>query len=103
MGVLTLYVGELDAAGLRADNLRYDAVERCLERVCEATVRLSDAAETLMPGHAWRAIRGMGNRLRHAYNSIDFDVVWEVVANRLPELKADAARALEQWLADGER
>ncbi len=47
-------------------------------------------------GPALIDIRGMGNRLRHAYNSIDFDVIWKVVADRLPHLKADAAPALEK-------
>jgi uncharacterized protein with HEPN domain len=41
---IQLYVGNLDAAGLAADRLRTDAVERCLERVCEAAFRLGDAA-----------------------------------------------------------
>jgi uncharacterized protein with HEPN domain len=99
---IQLYVGDLDAEGQVADRLRYDAVERCLERVCEAAFRLGDAAETLMPGQAWRAIRGMGNRLRHAYDQIDFKVIWEVVATRLPQLKNDAMQALERLLAEGE-
>jgi uncharacterized protein with HEPN domain len=96
------YVGELDAAGLAADPLRYDAVERCLEPVCEAAFRPGDAAETLMPDQTWRQIRGMGNRLRHAYGQIDFDVIRNVVADRLPQLRNDATHALENWLADGE-
>lgn len=65
---IQLYVGNLDAEGLATDELRYDAVERCLERVREAAFRLGDAAETLMPDQDWRAIRGMGNRLRHTYD-----------------------------------
>jgi uncharacterized protein with HEPN domain len=49
-----------------------------------------------MPGHPWQNIRGMGNRLRHAYDRIDFTVVWTVVSDDLPALKADAARALDR-------
>jgi uncharacterized protein with HEPN domain len=47
-----------------------------------------------MPAQPWRAIRGMGNRLRHAYDRIDFPVIWVVIADRLPELKAGTAAAL---------
>jgi uncharacterized protein with HEPN domain len=36
----------------------------------------------------------MGNRLRHAYKSIDLNLVWDTVENDLPSLKADAERAL---------
>jgi uncharacterized protein with HEPN domain len=86
---------------LRADELRHDAVERCLECVCEAVTRLGDRADTLMPAQPWRLIRGMGNRLRHAYDQIDATIIWNVVIERLPGLKADATAALER-LADGE-
>lgn len=42
-----------------------DAVERRVERVCEAVHRLGERAEQLMPGQPWSDIRGMGNRPRH--------------------------------------
>ena len=89
------HVGSLDRDALARDGLRRDAVERCLERVCEAGVRLGVHAEALMPDQPWRAIRGLGNRLRHAYDRIDFAVVWIVIADRLPELKARAEAALQ--------
>jgi uncharacterized protein with HEPN domain len=36
----------------------------------------------------------MGNRLRHAYDRIDLDVLWNTVRDRLPSLKVDVERAL---------
>ncbi len=96
------YVAELDEQGLSQDRMRYDAVERCLERICEAAHRLGDAAEKLMPGQPWQDIRSMGNRLRHAYDHIDMSIIWKVVTERLPELKANAAAALERLEAGGE-
>jgi uncharacterized protein with HEPN domain len=36
----------------------------------------------------------MGNVLRHAYDSVELDVIWDTVQNNLPNLKADAERAL---------
>jgi uncharacterized protein with HEPN domain len=90
------YFAGFDQDAIRHDGLRHDAVERCLERICEAAVRLGDQAESLMPGHPWQDIRGMGNRLRHAYDRIDFAILWNVVSERLPRLKPDASTALEQ-------
>ncbi len=57
---------------------------------------MGDQADILMPDHPWHDIRGMGNRLRHAYDRIDIAVIWSVVSNRLPSLKADAAQALDR-------
>jgi len=87
--------GDFEQAGLVRDG-----VERCLERICEAIYRLGDEAEALMPGQPWRQIRGMGNRLRHAYDRIGLDVLWSTVRYDLPELATAAHRALSR-LEDG--
>ena len=88
------YVTGLDREGFGGDTLRRDAVERCLERICEAAFRLGEKAAQLVPSQPWGDIRGMGNRLRHAYDRIDLDVLWNTVRDRLPSLKVDVERAL---------
>lgn len=88
------YLGEMDRAAFEADGRTRDAVERCIERVCEAVHRLSDLAETLMPGHPWAEIRGTANRLRHAYDRIDATIIWVATREDVPALAADARRAL---------
>ena len=47
-----------------------------------------------MPGQPWADIRGMGNRLRHAYDQISLDVIWNSIREDLPGLAADARLAL---------
>jgi len=37
-----------------------DAVERCLERICEGAVRLGRKATELMPDQPWAGIRAWG-------------------------------------------
>ena len=95
------YTAGLDQHGLAADDLRHDAVERCLERICEAAFCLGDRADVLLPAQPWPDIRVMGNQLRHAYDQIDDRIVWNVVSGHLPRLKADAIAALERLLDDG--
>lgn len=77
------------------DRRTYDAVERCLRRITEAVIRLGDKAEELMPGQPWQRIRGFGNRLRHNYDSIEEDRLFEIVKNDLPALSAQATSAME--------
>jgi uncharacterized protein with HEPN domain len=45
----------------RTDPRTVAAVERKLQLISEAAVRLGEQAETLCPGMPWRSIRGMGN------------------------------------------
>ena len=94
------YLGGMDRALFEADGRTRDAVERCVERVCEAVHRLADGAEALMPGHPWGDIRGMGNRLRHAYDRLDLDILWNTARERVPALAADARRALARLGGD---
>lgn len=90
----------MELAAFEQDGLTRDAVERCIERVCEAVYRLADRAERLIPGHPWGDIRGIGNRLRHAYDRLDLDVVWNTARARIPAPAADARRALAQLEAE---
>jgi uncharacterized protein with HEPN domain len=90
------YLASLDRSAFASNGLVRDAIERCLERVCEAAYRLGDRAAELMPDQPWGDIRGIGNRLRHAYDRVNLDVLWNAVCHDLPGLAADARRALAQ-------
>jgi uncharacterized protein with HEPN domain len=97
------YLAGMDRAAFADSGVSRDAVERCMERVCEAAHRLGDRAAELMPSQPWGDIRGMGNRLRHAYDRISLDVIWNAVRNDLPGLAADARQALAQLRAQQDR
>ena len=94
------YVAGMDRTAFASDGLKRDAVERCLERVCEAAHRLGERAAELMPGQPWSDIRGMGNRLRHAYDRISLDVIWNAVRHDLPGLAEEARQALARLRAE---
>jgi uncharacterized protein with HEPN domain len=46
--------------GYREDRKTRSAVERELQIITEAAIRLGDEAETLCPGPDWKGIRGYG-------------------------------------------
>lgn len=74
------------------------AVKYSLLIVSEAAVKLGDLAGDLCPAIPWRDIRGLGNRLRHDYESIDVVRIWLLIERDLPPLKAacrDVLRGLE--------
>lgn len=90
------YVAGMDVAAFRADNKTYDAVERCLERISEAAAKLGDLASSLVPGQPWPEIRALGNRLRHDYDLIREDRLWDIVQIDLPPLCAACENALRR-------
>lgn len=100
-GRIERYLAGIDRASFEADGRTRDAVERCVERVCEAVHRLGDRAEVLLPGHPWGDIRGMGNKLRHAYDRLDPEIIWNTARDRVGALAADARLALARLEAEG--
>ena len=94
------YLSGMGQDAFERDRLTRDAVERCLERVCEAAHRLGRHAAELMPNQPWGDIRGMGNRLRHVYDGLDQDIVWKSARIDLPALAAEARQVLERMLVE---
>lgn len=79
-----------------ADPMLTDAVERCLQRITEASIRIGAARMAeIAPGVPFSEVRGLGNILRHDYEKIDLATVWDTVRHDLPTLRAACAAALE--------
>jgi len=68
---------------------------RLLEIVGEAAARVPSEQRILHPDIPWPEIVGLRNRLIHGYDSVDFDILWQIVTEDLPPLIA----ALEKTLA----
>jgi uncharacterized protein with HEPN domain len=88
------FVGDMDLEAFREDPKTIAAVERKLLLISEAAVRLGDDAERLCPGLPWHNIRGIGNWLRHRYDRVDVETVWNTVVDHLPPLRSAVLRAL---------
>ena len=89
------FTAGMDFEAFRSNPMAVAAVERKIQIISEAAIRLGDEAEILCPGQPWRDIRGIGNQLRHAYERIDLVTIWSAVTDDLPPLKAAVLRALQ--------
>jgi uncharacterized protein with HEPN domain len=93
------FTSGMDFEAFRSNPMAVAAVERKLQIVGEAAIRLGDEAERRCPDLPWRDIRGIGNQLRHAYERIDLDTIWKAVTDDVPPLKVAVQRALKVPLA----
>ncbi|KAF0145430.1 MAG: hypothetical protein FD156_1000 [Nitrospirae bacterium] len=69
------------------NELLMDAVVRNLEIIGEASSKLTAPFRERYKGIEWRKIIGMRNRIIHAYDTVNFEIVWDVVREDLPELR----------------
>jgi len=94
--LIDLFIKDMNFDSYKADAKTKSAVERQLQIITEAAVRLGDDGGRLAPGPNWRGYRGMGNILRHQYHKIDDQIVWDTVMDELPSLKEAVSRALKE-------
>ena|ERR1019366_8193451 len=88
------FTASMDLGGFAANEQTTLAVKYSLLVISEAAVKLGTLAADLCPDIAWREIRGLGNRLRHHYDSIDIVRIWLLLERDLPPLKAACLEAL---------
>jgi uncharacterized protein with HEPN domain len=69
------FTESMDFEPFRDDPKTIAAVERKLQVISEAAVRLGAQAELLCPGLPWHNIRGIGKWLRHQYDRVDVETV----------------------------
>ena len=75
-------------ADFASDEVLAAASERFLERICEAAKHIPDSLKAVHGKIPWPQIRGLGNRLRHGYDAIDPELLWDVITTDLAPLKA---------------
>jgi uncharacterized protein with HEPN domain len=90
------YMQGVTAEQLAASHKTRDAVERCLERICEAARKLGDVLDAKYPDAEFPKLRQLGSVLRHDYDDIDTDMLWRSVTERLGPLELACQRELAE-------
>lgn len=87
--------GTGDIRSYKANKMLRRAVEREIEIIGEAMNRINKIdAELEISGK--RQIIGMRNRVIHAYDSVDDEIIWGVIKRHLPGLKKEVISLLQE-------
>jgi uncharacterized protein with HEPN domain len=97
-------------AGLKLEDFLADetlrrAAVRSLEIIGEASKKVPEEFRKDYPDIAWRAMSGMRDRLIPDYFGVDYELVWDIVQNRIPILQHQLSSILDtqQTHSSGQR
>lgn len=90
------YTDGMEKEQFQADSKTVDAVVRNLEIIGEASKNIPPQVRALSQSVPWSKIAGLRDILIHAYFNVDIDIVWDVVRNKLADLKAAATALLAE-------
>lgn len=69
------------------DDKTVSAVIRKLEIIGEATKNIPSSTKQKYPQLNWRGMAGMRDKLIHNYFGVDFEILWKVIKEDIPNIK----------------
>lgn len=72
------------------------ACSACIIQIGELTTRLTESFKNQHSEIAWNAIKAMRNIHAHDYESVRFEVMWEILTKDIPDLKKSLQEILEK-------
>ena len=84
---IEVFIGNINEAEFYKNKEKKYAVVRALEIIGEASKNLSKELRAKHKEIPWKEIVGMRDKLIHWYFGIKWELVWETVKNKIPELR----------------
>jgi uncharacterized protein with HEPN domain len=78
------------------DKVLVKALERSIEIIGEATKKIDDEFKSIHPHIEWRKMAGTRDHLIHHYFGVDYDILWDIIENKIPELHQSIKEILDK-------
>lgn len=87
MGRIAEYIEGYDFDRFKKDYRTVDAVIRNFEIIGEASKNLDEIIKNKYPEVPWKEMYYLRNRVTHEYFGIDYEIIWDLACNNLPDNK----------------
>jgi uncharacterized protein with HEPN domain len=98
IGRIAEYIERHNLEQFKQDYKTVDAVVRNFEIIGEASKNISDTLKSQNPDIPWQEMYYLRNRVMHEYFGIDYEIIWDVAINHLPENGRQINRILKSLL-----
>src|SRR4030066_647249 len=90
------FIGSMDFEKFIEDDKTKSAVVRKLEIIGEATKNIPKQIRQKYRKLPWADMAGMRDKISPFFFGIDYTIVWEVIKERLPEIKPTIQKILKE-------
>ena len=96
MSRIAEYIDGFSFTEFKRDYKTVDAVIRNFEVIGEASKNLPIEIKTKYPEVPWDEMYLLRNKVSHEYFGVDYEIIWDVATNYLPENKLQIDSILNQ-------
>ena len=82
------------------DKAKEHTITRSLEIIGEASKNISEHLKQKHPEVPWKFMAGLRDKIVHGYFSINYDIVWDVIIHKMPELEPKIKAILDDVSQD---
>lgn len=90
------YLGDLDFRKFKMNYLVVDAIIRNFEIIGEASKNIPNDIQENYPEIPWKKMYGLRNLITHEYFGIDYEMIWEIAKNNLPQNRTDLSKIIDK-------
>jgi uncharacterized protein with HEPN domain len=95
MSKISEYIEGYNFENFKKDYKTVDAVIRNFEVIGEASKNLNETIKEKYPDIPWTEMYYLRNKVSHEYFGIDYEIIWDIATNYLPENKKQIDQILE--------
>jgi len=95
------YLGDMEFQKFKMNYLIVDAIIRNFEIIGEASKNVPIEIKNKYPEIPWKKMYGLRNLISHEYFGIDYEMIWEISKNNLPQNLIDLRKIIEKEKSTG--
>ena len=84
---IEIFIEGMNFEDFKQDDKTSSAAIRKLEIIGEATKNIPAKIKDDYPQIPWKAMAGMRDKLIHFYFGVNYELLWETVIHRIPQIK----------------